>query len=243
MLLIQGSSPAGRSKASQARFFSANSYHRIFENASQELNIATYFKVIQLQGCADAVRGTFPSSKTSPTLPGELVTHQQHMFGNFIWFDAAMVTDGYLLALTRGAVPSWRSAEWEVIPSAVPAWPVADASLASVTACAGTQPNRKFQNVKRILFKLSGFLLVMYGPMLWCRQEWFTTEMMCQVACTYLSFSLSLYDLFQDKIDFTVCFFPDTQTVVMLPCLPFVHGNQWDRRGWIRGFCAAELAV
>lgn len=64
-----------------------------------------YLKVIRLYGCANAVKGTFPSSKPSPTLPGELVTHQQHMFGNFIWFDVATVTDGYLLALTCGAVP------------------------------------------------------------------------------------------------------------------------------------------
>lgn len=79
-------------------------------------------------------------------------------------------------------------------PSAVPAWPVTHTSSASVAARAGTRPSSKFRNAGRIFFKLSGFLLVVYEPMLWCRQEWFTTGMVCQVACPCLSFSLSLYE-------------------------------------------------
>lgn len=61
------------------------------------------------------------------------------MFGNLICFDATMVTDGCLLALACGAVPKAEGhLRGKTSPSVVPAWPVADTSLAAVPARAGT---------------------------------------------------------------------------------------------------------
>lgn len=190
-----------------------------------------YSQIIQLQGWANAVKGTLPS-------PGEFVTCQEHMFGNLIWFGVTRVTDGCPLALTCGQFlpaegqPRGRTSPVLCQPGQwhTPLWlPVQ-----------GHGQKASSGMLKEFSLSSQGFCM---SPC--CDvgrndlpQRW--SARLLVLVCPSASVCMTL----APRLDWFSClwFSPDTQSVVMLPCFPFMHGDQWDRPGSVRAFCAAELA-